>query len=304
VLEIHRRGRFRALASRRSALVLGAVGLGLASLLFGPSRRARAQRERRLPPGAWTLFYGQSVESWQLEGYDVIVLDPGFLGSVRSLSDSGKAVLGYLTVGEIKSSGPLFGRLTDQAALLHENPNWPGTYAADVRHPAWRKLIFDEAVPQLLARGFSGVFVDTLDMPPYLEETDPVRCAGMRAATIDLMRELRERLPGTPIVVNRGYAVLGEIAPFVDGVVAESMLTTYDFAKKEYQEVDPDTVATHLALLKPARDLDPPLPILSLDYWNPEDREGLRAIYARERSLGHRPCVATILLDRIVPEPT
>ena len=45
------------------------------------------------------------------------------------------------------------------------------------------------------------------------------------------------------------------------------------------------------------------LPILSLDYWDPEDAESVRRIYRRQRQLGHHPYVATHLLDRIIPEP-
>jgi hypothetical protein len=45
------------------------------------------------------------------------------------------------------------------------------------------------------------------------------------------------------------------------------------------------------------------LPILSLDYWDPEDTLTIGKIYDRERQLGHHPYVATAVLDKLIAEP-
>jgi hypothetical protein len=61
-------------------------------------------------------------------------------------------------------------------------------------------------------------------------------------------------------------------------------------------------VERQLTLLNPAVSRRPPLPILSLDYWDPDDTGTIAEIYRRERELGHHPYVATRSLDQIVPE--
>ena len=66
--------------------------------------------------------------------------------------------------------------------------------------------------------------------------------------------------------------------------------------------VDRQQLDLQLALLQPAMRRDPPLPVLSLDYWNPDDTSTIAEIYRRERELGHHPYVATRSLDLIVPE--
>ena len=81
------------------------------------------------------------------------------------------------------------------------------------------------------------------------------------------------------------------------------MVASYDVATKAYSRVPEETIARHLELLRPAREARRPLPIFSLDYWEPDDVETIRAIYAKERSLGHSPYVGTVLLDRIIVEP-
>ena len=96
----------------------------------------------------------------------------------------------------------------DRAALLSENPDWPGTRRVDVRHPSWRSLVLDRRIPSLVSRGFTGLMFDTLDTPPYLELLDPVRYHGMRDAAIGLVDAIRVRWPGMMLIMNRGYALL------------------------------------------------------------------------------------------------
>ncbi|MCJ2035351.1 endo alpha-1,4 polygalactosaminidase [Methylobacterium sp. J-068] len=284
---------------RRSVLgLLG--GLGAAGLLDRP---ARAQHWLARPGLSWTLFYGEDLDPEEFEEFDIAVLDPGFKRPVASVTALGTQALGYLSLGEIKRTSPFFPRLNDPDTLLSENPNWPDTVLCDVRRPAWRALVLDVAIPALLEQGFSGLFFDTLDTPPHLEQTDPERFAGMREAAIDLVRTIRQRFPGRTLLMNRGYALLPELTDAVDGVVAESLLTTYDGRANGYRWIEETERDQHRQALQPLRDASPPVPILSLDYWDPEDADTIREIYARERALGHRPYVAQVLLDKIIREP-
>ena len=186
--------------------------------------------------------------------------------------------------------------------MLEENPSWPGTHRVDVRQDVWRKAILD-GVARLRKMGFEGLFMDTLDTPPYLEEVDPKRFKGMAAAAVDLVKSVRKRWPDMPIIMNRGYALLPDLVNDIDAVVAESLMTTYDGGARAYKWIDPKTLAEHIKLLAPRKTRTPPLPVLSLDYWNPDDPATIREIYRLERSLGASPYVGTIALDRIVEPP-
>jgi hypothetical protein len=103
-------------------------------------------------------------------------------------------------------------------------------------------------------------------------------------------------------IVNRGYALLPKLVQKIDAVVAESLLAAPDPQTGGFAWVDSREVKTQLALLSPAAHRRPPLPILSLDYWDPNDPRTIEEIYRRERELEHHPYVATRLLDKIVPE--
>lgn len=283
--------------TRRGVLAAGAVFL---------STRIRATNSMELRAAAqkpirWLAFYGATAEEEVLATYDLVVLDPGFQGSLNLVAGGGGRVCGYLSLGEIRMSDPYAAQL-DPAALLPENPEWPGTRRVDVRHPAWQSLTLDVRIPALAAQGFTGLMFDALDAPPYLEQQDPVRNCGMRAAAIELVASIRARWPEMMLIMNRGYALLPDLVGQIDAVIAESLMTSPGPRGEGFTWVDRHELDLQLTLLQPAMRRDPPLPILSLDYWNPDDPSTIAEIYRRERELGHHPYVATRSLDVIVPE--
>jgi uncharacterized protein (TIGR01370 family) len=246
-------------------------------------------------------FYGVTAEETVLASYDIVVLDPGYQGSIRLAANPATRVCGYLSLGEIRSSDP-FLKFLDRAALLPENPDWPGTRRVDVRHPSWRSLVLERQIPFLASRGFTGLMFDTLDTPPYLEQLDPLRYRGMREAAIGLVDSIRSSWPELMLIMNRGYALLPDVAQKLDAVIAESLITSPNLQSGGFAWVDSKQVELQLTLLNPATRRRPPLPILSLDYWDPNDGRTIAEIYRRERELGHHPYVATRSLDQIVPE--
>ncbi|GJD52649.1 hypothetical protein OPKNFCMD_5415 [Methylobacterium crusticola] len=285
---------------RRTLLqMLACVGAGGARA----AEQSRPARRIARPDLTWAVFYGEDIAPERLAGYDVIVLDAGFKGDVGQIVRQGKDLLCYLSLGEIKRSSPWFGGLENSGVLLRENPSWPDTFVCDVRQRSWSALILEHAVPAIAARGFKGIFFDTLDTPPHLEQVDPDRYAGMRLAAIDLVRAIRRAFPDLILLMNRGYALLPELRSEIDGVVAESLLTTFDFGAKQYKWVEPDQLIYHMQALDGLRTEPPTVPILSLDYWDAADEATIREIYARERDLDHRPFVSEVLLDRLIPEP-
>jgi uncharacterized protein (TIGR01370 family) len=283
--------------TRRGFLAAGAAFLSGATRAAGSTEVSAVVRK----PIHWLAFYGATAEEAVLATYDIVVLDPAFQGSISLIAAGGGRVCGYLSLGEIRMSDSFAAQL-DPAALLSENPDWPGTRRVDVRHPSWRSLILDIQIPALVAQGFTGLMLDTLDTPPYLEQMEKVSYRGMRAAAIELVASIHTRWPNLMLIMNRGYALLPDLVGQIDAVIAESLMTSTEPRGESSVWVDRPRLDLQLALLEPAMRRDPPLPVLSLDYWNPDDTSTIAEIYRRERELGHHPYVATRSLDLIVPE--
>jgi uncharacterized protein (TIGR01370 family) len=284
----------RAFLAAAAGLLCGAAGNRNAS---GASSLFDTQK-----PIRWLAYYGMTADESVLASYDIVVLDSGFQGSISRIAETGARVCGYVSLGEIRTSDPNLEFL-DREALLPENSDWPGTRRVDVRHPSWRPLVLDRQIPLIASQGFTGLMLDTLDTPPYLELFDPARYHGMRQAAVELVHSIRARWPGMTLIMNRGYALLPDVLLKVDAILAESLLTSTNPRTGGFRWLDYSRVETQLAVLSPAACRRPRLPILSLDYWDPNDLSTIAEIYRRERELGHHPYVATRLLDRIVPEP-
>jgi uncharacterized protein (TIGR01370 family) len=286
--------------SRRHATAFLFGGALTASVM---SRAAAAAANRVIPTGAsWIVYYGATANDAKLANFDVIVLDPAYTGSIAQCASHGGRTIGYLSFGEVSKTNKWFSFPADSPALLEENPSWPGTHRVDVRQDAWRTAILD-GVKRLRKMGFDGLFMDTLDTPPYLEQIDPKRFKGMAAAATDLVKSVRKQWPDMPIIMNRGYALLPDLVNDIDAIVAESLMTTYDGATRAYKWIDPKALAEHIKVLAPRKNRSPELPVLSLDYWNPDDPATIREIYRIERSFGASPYVGTIALDQIVQPP-
>ena len=253
----------------------------------------------------WIVYYGDgtAAAAESLKHFDLIVLDSDRHPPLTPLLERHRSVLGYLSIGEVNKTRSYFDELRDEGLLLPENPQWKGSYGVDVRNPRWTARVLEKLVPNILQQGFTGIFIDTIDRVIDQERADPVRWRGMNEAMVRVVRALRQHYPKMTIMVNRGYALWPELLPLVDMVVAESLMTTYDFAATKYQDVDKQALERDLRMLQLVREQYRSLPILTLDYWDPDDAAGIVRIYQAQRQRGFIPYVATIALDRIIAEP-
>lgn len=249
----------------------------------------------------WTVIYTDKVEPAALLDYAVIVLDSTHHPPLAPLA--GRTVMGYASLGEVENWRPWFARARDAGIVLDENRNWPGSFFVDVRSRAWQDIVLDTVVPNVMSQGFGGVFFDTLDNPPHLERTDPKQYAGMTRAAASLVESVRLKYPQARLMLNRGYELLPLVGGAIDYALGESVYADWDFDRKEYRLVEHATYQEQVRLLQAARRQFPGLQVMTLDYWDPADRAGLRRIYRAQRANGFSPYVATVELDRLVPEP-
>lgn len=277
-------------------------------LLAGGAALALPRVARAAPPSvgdgvSWAVYYADKEPTRAFEPYKLLVLDSRNHPPLRPLKDRGKTLLGYISVGEVETHRSWFDRVKGWGLLDQENPNWPGSFYVDVRDRRWVKLVVEELIPGLLHAGFDGVFLDTLDNPPHLERTDPKRWAGMTDAAARLVATIRTNWPRIRIMQNRGYEILPQTARAIDYALGESVYAGWDFAAKTSRLQSEEDYRFQVDALTGAKAINPALGLFSLDYWDPADAAGLRAIYARQRANGFSPYVSVVDLDRLVAEP-
>jgi len=282
-----------AMATDRRSLLVGLAAIGLpARLVSAVPRRWR-----------WGVDYSATSDPVVARDFDLLVLEPDHSRSIAPLRGPGSRLLGYISLGEIERSRPFVDQLDRAEALRAPNPNWPDARLVDLRHPAWRSLVLDQLIPAILAKGYDGIFMDTLDNAEAMEQADPSRNGGMVAAAVDVVRAIRARFPGITIMMNRGYALLPQSAKFVDLVLGEAMATRWNFKTSRYEFTSPEDWTWQADRLRGAKRANPALELATLDYWEPTDEATVTRLYARERAAGFQPYVATLALDRLIPEP-
>ncbi|TCQ08517.1 endo alpha-1,4 polygalactosaminidase [Sphingomonas sp. PP-CC-3A-396] len=281
-------------------LAMGAIGLTIGA-------RSRSQAAPRPSPDTalrWGIDYGATTDPALARACALLVLEPHHARPIAPLRGPGSILLGYVSFGEVERSRLYFAALDKAGALNAANPNWPDARLADLRHPAWRAAVLDRLVPAILALGYDGIFIDTMDNAEAMERQDPVANTGMVAAGATLIAAVRARFPKFRIMLNRGYALLPDVAPKIDYLLGEAMASRWNFAAKRYELLGESDWAWQAGRLRAARARNPALALMTLDYWNPADTTQIAALYARERAAGFSPYVATLALDRLMPEPT
>jgi hypothetical protein len=143
------------------------------------------------------------------------------------LSETTGIPLAYLSIGEAEVGRWYWSEVRGRTFVIEPNPAWPDNVRVDIRDKRWQSILLDTEVPRLLAQGYRGFMLDTLDTAPYLEHRDPIRFAGSRQALVQFLSLLRKQCPSAILLAN-GSETLVDAAPFVDGYVTEGIFATYD----------------------------------------------------------------------------
>jgi polysaccharide biosynthesis protein PelA len=254
-------------------------------------------------PERWVVYYGDKLSAETFMPYDLIAFDAQNHPPLEPLKSAGKILLGYISLGEGEDYRPYFKELKKKKLFFKSSTLWKGHYYIDIRKPEWERYVNDVLIPAVLEEGFDGVMFDTMDSPLEVEDMDPKRYAGMREAGIRLIAAVRAKHPGIKIMINRGFEILPDIAPDIDYFMAESTYVEWLTTQKRPRMVKQDDHKYYLDTINEALKRSPSLKIYSVDYWPPDDAEGIKKIYAYQRSLGYIPYVTTIDLMNVTPEP-
>lgn len=251
----------------------------------------------------WIVYYNNVAPPEDFLPYNPIVFDAVTYPDLKPLLEKKKTILGYLDLAEISPWDDWYAIMNEKGILIEENINWKKSYVVDLRSPDWKHYVLTTIIPKIFEKGFTGIFLDQIDMALALEEKDPAKYKGMRQAAIDFVLDIKKAFPGKPIMINRAYSILPEIGGAVDFILSESLSTNYDFETKKYSLRKPTEVEWQVGQVKKALSLHPHLIPFALDYCDVEEKEMVKKIYAFDRSLGFRTYVSTIQLDTIVKEP-
>jgi len=201
-------------------------------------------------------------------------------------------LFGYFSVGEVVGNGEEATFAKKRNLVVGTNPDWK-TGIVDVRNPLWQKFILYKAIPEYQKKGFSGIFLDTIDSPIILEKQHPKKYKGMKKALIALLRKIHKRYPHYPVIVNRALGILPQIAPDVSGELYEDFCRQYSFREKRYVYVKKWVRQRDNQFAVRALKINPHLVVMTLDYGSLSNLKAARTCFKKSRIRGYHPYFST-----------
>jgi len=248
---------------------------------------------------SWLCYYGTDYGPETYSRFDLVVLDGHHHPPLEHTSPGRPILLGYLSFGEVDIDGPFWTLAKGKPFLVKKNEFW-NSWIVDIRNPAWEKLLFDVAIPQIFKKGFDGLFLDTLDSSlELLEDDGKDKFKGIEPALKRLIKKIKTKYPKKCIAVNRGLPALPIIAPYIDVVVIEDLYSYYAGHEKRYQKVDPEVRRVVLGQVETGLKVNPELTILSLDYAAVDQADLAREAINYSKKRGFIPYVSTYELNRV-----
>lgn len=275
------------------------VGLGallaplLASLLallaaWCCPAQAQAPAPAGVRPPNIAFHYGSKPPVDALQAFDIAVVEPDSGFDPRRAATPKTAWFAYVSVGEVEPSRPYLKDMP-KAWLTGNNDAW-GARVVDQAAPGWPAFYVDKVIAPLWERGYRGFFLDTLDSYQLVAKTDAER-ARQEAGMVAVIRAIKARYPDARLIFNRGFEILPQINQLAYAVAFESLYRGWDQGNKRYTEVSDADRAWLLGQARTIRE-QYRLPVISIDYCPPAERQCARDTAARIRAQDIIPYVA------------
>lgn len=245
--------------------------------------------------------YKSQLDVTELQKYRVSIISPEADLTRINMNQPGKKIFGYLSIGEIAPDASYVNDAMRMGFdMQYKNQTW-GSHLMDVSDPRWQNYIVDNLARQISSKGFQGFFLDTVDSHQILARGSESRKKSLEDGIVTIVNRLNERYPNMDILLNRGFDVWQRVAGSIDGVLAESLFHTYDFATGKYGPTSKGDQEWLLGKLKSIQQGG--VPIYVIDYALPEQRDSIQRLYERYEGLGFNLCVSNVELDGQLTQP-
>ncbi len=277
------------IVSRVIVVALVLIGAFAVALAVAASREPRLAK---VDSFAFAIGEGTLGGDYQrrLAPFDLVVVDgvEARRSQVRALRDRGKVVLAYVSVGTIERYRSWY-----RSARPYRLDLWGdwGEWYADTSRAGFRRLITRRVAPNILRKGFDGLFLDNVDMIG----DHPRQRRGMHRLVAALGRMVHRR--DGYLFAQNGEGVIGPMLGHLDGWNREDVSRTYSFERRRYLPVSP---ADHRAALRALRRIGGRGKLVTAtDYVKRGDTEAARAAAEAACGAGALPYASDIDLKRV-----
>jgi len=204
------------------------------------------------------FYYSAPMPLAEMTFYSRVVVQPESVTKYELdwLKQRNISVYAYLSVGE---------SFNKSESSLIVNPNW-NSHIADLTSKQWQKQLQKNA-KNLQDRGFSGLFLDTLDSYQLLDisHDKPAQKAGLISIIKNLSTTFNKHL-----ILNRGFELLPQLKDLATDLVAEGLYSHYSPVDNSYKLTTENDQRWLNAQLHTAKNLG--FKVQVIDYAKPSKR--------------------------------
>ena len=182
--------------------------------------------QKKLPKFAIT--YGK-VDVKTTSGIDYLFVESHLYSAqeITALSKNNDKVYGYISLTEVsKDNTELYNKLLPY--LLKDNKVWNSSFINVSKQEAVD--ILTQEIDEIYKKGVDGILLDNLDNVSKFGEYH-----SLEPYVVEMIGKLKERHPEKDLIQNSGLEMVRYTAPFISGVLVESIYTNYDFEHKQYK---------------------------------------------------------------------
>ncbi len=143
--------------------------------------------------------------------------------------------------------------------------------------------LINTIIAPLWQKGYRGFYLDNLSVFKQIE------------GRVKLIQLIKQRYPKARLIINRGFDLLPEVHHLISAVSIGPLFEGWNQATAQYQAVSKQDRAVLLSQIDKIKSYH--LPIISIEYMSPSDRDKARAIAQKVKALGVIPWVSDYTLS-------
>jgi uncharacterized protein (TIGR01370 family) len=173
------------------------------------------------------LFCYGKFNTTLVKNYDQVILEPLHFNSkeIKQLKKQNKQLLAYISLGEVNSQAKHYKLLKNKT--LGKNNNWD-SYYLDLKSKETKEVLL-QLMKDAFDKGFDGMFLDNID---NFTQFGPQK--NDKKEIIAFLKLVAAKFPNKVFFQNAGLEMLDSTYKYIDGVVVESVASSYTFKDKKY----------------------------------------------------------------------
>lgn len=201
-----------------------------------------------------SVCYNKEFPPISFAPFSLVTVDTSYPATdLEILRKSGKTAFCHLSLAKVTPKQGWFKPLAEAGALKKASAESEAQHI-DLDNPAWKNLLIQALIPQLIKKGFTGLYLDDLDL--IYQQMQHGRATA-------LISDIRKQFPQLKLIANGGLNFLPAFAPHIDYTLLENR-----FANKQ-KLISLHQLTNTLSLLEAGKKANPKLIACALDYFAP-----------------------------------